>query len=212
MAVNRGIVVNDYLETSDPAIYAVGECTEHRGQTFGLVAPLYEQGRVLARVLTGDRSEAFTGAAPAARLKIAGVEIFSAGSIDETTPGVEVLRLEDPAAGVYKKILLKDGRLHGVILVGDTSDETAYTEWLRKGTDLSGMRKQVLFPPHDPDPGLEVAEMADNDIVCGCNGVRKGAIIAAIHQHGIRTLVELKKTHQSSHRMRQLPNHCAASC
>jgi nitrite reductase (NADH) large subunit len=193
LAVSRGIIVDDHLQTSDPAIYAVGECTEHRGQTFGLVAPLYEQGRVLARVLSGDRSAAFTGAAPAAKLKIAGVEIFSAGCIDDSAPGVEVLRLEDPAAGVYKKVLLKGGRLQGVILVGDTSEEPVYTEWLRKGTDLSGMRKQVLCPPPDPDPGLEVAELSDSDIVCGCNGVRKGAIIAAIHQQGVRTLAELKK-------------------
>ena len=80
LEVSRGIVVNDYMETSDPDIFAVGECTEHRGQTFGLVAPLFEQGRVLAAAITGNRGPAFTGAAPAAKLKIMGVDIFSAGS------------------------------------------------------------------------------------------------------------------------------------
>ena len=82
--MRRGIVVNDYMETSDPDIFAVGECTEHRGQIFGLVAPLFEQGKVLAATITGNRGPVFTGATPAAKLKIMGVDIFSAGSIDES--------------------------------------------------------------------------------------------------------------------------------
>src|ERR1017187_72778 len=117
--VNRGIVVNDFMETSDPHIYAVGECTEHRGQTFGLVAPLFDQARVLAATITENRGPAFAAPAPAAKLKIMGVDIFSAGSIDDKEPGVEVVRYEDPALGAYKKLLIKDNRLHGMILVGD---------------------------------------------------------------------------------------------
>ncbi len=105
--VRRGIVVNDYLETSDPNIFAVGECTEHRGETFGLVAPLMEQGKVLAAAVTCHRADAFVGATPAAKLKIMGVEIFSAGSIDESEPGIETVRYEDPTLGVYKKVLVK---------------------------------------------------------------------------------------------------------
>ncbi len=111
LEVRRGIVVNDYMETSDPDIYAVGECTEHRGQTFGLVAPLFEQGRVLASAITGAREPVFTGASPATKLKIMGVDIFSAGSIDESAPGVDTVRYEDPSLGVYKKLLLKDNQL-----------------------------------------------------------------------------------------------------
>ncbi len=126
LEVHRGIVVNDYMETSDPHIYSVGECTEHRGQTFGLVAPLFEQGRVLASTITGNREAVFTGASPAAKLKIMGVDIFSAGSIDESVPGVETVRYEDPSLGVYKKLLLKDNQLLGVILVGDIEDEHTY--------------------------------------------------------------------------------------
>src|SRR5579863_4042063 len=117
--VRRGIVVNDFMQTSDPNIYAVGECTEHRGQTFGLVAPLFEQGRVLASAITGNRELAFNGASPATKLKIMGVDIFSAGSIDEAEPGLEIVRYEDPSLGAYKKLLLKNNRLHGMILVGD---------------------------------------------------------------------------------------------
>jgi nitrite reductase (NADH) large subunit len=198
LQVRRGIVVNDYMETSDPHIYSVGECTEHRGQTFGLVAPLFEQGRVLASTITGNREAVFTGASPAAKLKIMGVDIFSAGSIDESGPGVETVRYEDPSLGVYKKLFLKDNQLLGMILVGDIEDEHTYMDWMRGGTDLTPHRRQILFPPRETDPGLEVAAMPDSDIVCGCNGVRKGDIVQAIHSHGITTLAGLKERTRAS--------------
>ena len=198
LEVRRGIVVNDYMESSDPGIYAVGECTEHRGQTFGLVAPLMEQGKVLADAITGQRGLAFEGAQPAAKLKIMGVEIFSAGSIDESEPGVETVRYEDPAQGIYKKLLVKDNRLRGVILVGDASDERRYTQWLRDETDLAPNRRHLLFPPPEKDAGLEVAQMPDKEVICGCNGVTKGEIIEAIHEHGIKTFDDLKQRTRAS--------------
>ena len=198
LEVRRGILVNDYMETSDPDIFAVGECTEHRGQTFGLIAPLIEQGKVLAAAITGNRSIEFTGSASAAKLKIMGVEIFSAGSIDDSEPDVETIRYEDPSLGIYKKLLLKDNHLHGVILVGDTSDEHRYMDWLRHRTDLTPDRRHLLFPPPAPDAGFEVAKLPDGEVVCGCNGVSKGAIIAAIHEHGIRTLSQLKNCTKAS--------------
>jgi nitrite reductase (NADH) large subunit len=197
LAVNRGIVVNDFMETSDPDIFAVGECTEHRGQTFGLVAPLFDQARVLAATITENRGPVFSAAAPAAKLKIMGVDIFSAGSIDEAEPGVEVIRYEDPALGAYKKLLLKENKLVGMILVGDIEDELVYMDWMRSGTDLSSMRRQLLFPPPS-DLGLEVADMPDSETICGCNGVRKGEIIQAIHQHGITTMGQLKQRTKAS--------------
>jgi len=192
LEVCRGIVVNDYMQTSDPDIFAVGECTEHRGQTFGLVAPLMEQGKVLAAAITGQPGPIFAGATPAAKLKIMGVEIFSAGSVDESEPGVEVVRYEDASLGIYKKLLLKSNRLRGVILVGDTSDERRYTQWLREETNLAQQRRHLLFPPPEADAGLEVAKMSDSEVICGCNGVNKGQIIRAIHHHAINTLDELK--------------------
>ncbi len=198
LEVRRGIVVDDHMQTSDANIFAVGECTEHRGQTFGLVAPLMEQGKVLAAVITGNPGPAFAGGAPAAKLKIMGVEIFSAGSIDDSDPGVECIRYEDPSLGIYKKLLVKDNRLQGVILVGDTSDERRYTQWLRDQTGLGPQRRHLLFPPQAPDAGLEVAEMPDSEVICGCNGVSKGEIIRAIHQNGIQTLDQLKERTRAS--------------
>jgi nitrite reductase (NADH) large subunit len=198
LEVNRGIVVNDFMVTSDPDILAVGECTEHRGQCFGLVAPLYDQGRVLAATVTGNPSDGFSASSPAAKLKIMGVDIFSAGSLDEKEPGVEVVRYEDPALGVYKRLLVKNNRLHGMILVGDVSDEKLYTGWMSAGTDLSAMRRQILFPPKDADPGLEVADMPDSHTICGCNGVRKGDIVHAIHEFGITTMTQLKQRTRAS--------------
>jgi len=197
LEVNRGIVVNDFMETSDPDIFAVGECTEHRGQTFGLVAPLFDQARVLAATITENRGPVFSAPAPAAKLKIMGVDIFSAGSIDETETGVEVVRYEDPALGAYKKLLIKDNRLHGMILVGDVEDELVYMDWMRSGTDLAPLRRQLLFPPAS-DLGLAVADMPDSETICGCNGVRKGEIIHAIHQHGIKTMGQLKQRTKAS--------------
>ena len=95
----------------------------------------------------GSKALAFTGSSSAAKLKIMGVEIFSAGSIDESEPGVETVRYEDPSLGIYKRLFLKDNRLRGVILVGDISDERRYTGWLREETDLSSQRRHLLFPP-----------------------------------------------------------------
>jgi nitrite reductase (NADH) large subunit len=196
--VNRGIVVNDYMETSHPDIFAVGECTEHRGQIFGLVAPLIEQGKVLAATVTGHRGPVFAGAAAAAKLKIMGVDVFSAGAIDDAEPGVEVVRYEDPALGIYKKLLLKNNRLHGVILVGDASDDHRYKAWLNDATDLVPHRRHLLFPPPAPDVGLDVAQIPDSDTVCGCMGVTKGEIIQAIHEHGISSMAQLKDRTRAS--------------
>src|SRR5215813_10336427 len=145
VAVNRGIVVNDFMETSDPRVFAVGECVEHNGQVYGLVAPLLEQGKVLAATLTGNRGALFTGWTPAAKLKIMGVEVFSAGEVREKA-GVDVVRYEDPSLGIYKKLLIQDYKLTGCILVGDTSDSHRYMEWLRAQTDLRVRRRNLLFP------------------------------------------------------------------
>jgi nitrite reductase (NADH) large subunit len=198
LQVQRGIVVDDYLRTSHPDVYAVGECTEHRGQVFGLVAPLIEQGKVLAAAITGNQAPGFSGATPAAKLKIMGVDVFSAGQIDENHAGLECIRYEDPSLGIYKKLVLRDNRLAGVILVGDASDSHRYLEWLRSGEDLSAQRRSLLFPAPVADGGLDVAQMPDTEIVCGCHGVAKGQIIAAIRDQGVHTLAQLRERTRAS--------------
>ena len=194
---NRGIIVNDYMETSDPRVFAVGECTEHRGETFGLVAPLFDQGKVLAATITGNRGPTFEGWAPAAKLKVMGVEVFSAGEFLET-PGADVVRYEDPGSGVYKKLLVRNNRLAGCILVGDTTDSNRYMDWLRTGADLEVRRRNLLFPEPVTDKGSSIAEIPDNETVCGCMGVTKGRIIQVIHEKGICTMAQLKECTRAS--------------
>jgi nitrite reductase (NADH) large subunit len=196
VAVKRGIVVNDFMETSRPDVFAVGECVEHRGVCYGLVAPLFEQGKVLAATIAGHRGPTYTGTVQAAKLKIMGVDVFSAGAVDDD--GIEPVRYEDPTLGVYKKLAVREGKLAGVILVGDVSDSHRYMDWLRSGADLSAQRRHLLFPPPASDAGLDAADMPESATVCGCIGVTKGAIIQAVHEQGVHTLSQLKESTRAS--------------
>jgi nitrite reductase (NADH) large subunit len=198
LEIKRGIVVNDYMETSDADIFAVGECVQHNGVCYGLVAPLLEQGKVLAATITGNKGPTYQGTVLASKLKIMGVDVFSAGEIGDRVDGSEAVRYEDPSLGVYKKLTLKDRKLTGIILVGETADSHRYMEWLRTGTDLATLRRNLLFPEPVQDGGLDAAAISDNDTVCGCMGVTKGAIIHAVHEKGICTLAQLKECTRAS--------------
>ena len=197
LRVNRAIVVNDYMETSNPDIFAVGECVEHNGVCYGLVAPLLEQGKVLAATITGNKGPEYRGTIQAAKLKIMGVDVFSAGDWSDAGD-VEPVRYEDPTLGVYKKLVVRGSKLAGVILVGDTSDSHRYMNWLRSDADLASQRRHLLFPPPGSDAGLDVAQMADSATICGCVGVTKGAIIQAIHDKGVNTMSQLKEATRAS--------------
>jgi nitrite reductase (NADH) large subunit len=170
---------------------------EHNGQVYGPIAPMLEQGKVLAATITGNRGPIFQGWTPAAKLKIMGVDAFSAGEFQERE-GTEVVRHEDPAMGVYKKLLVRDNRLAGVVLVGDASDSNRYMEWLRHNSDLVLRRRNLLFPEPEPDRGRSRAELPDSETVCGCMGVSKGAIIQTVHQRGINTLPQLEEATRAS--------------
>ncbi len=198
LEIKRGIVVNDYMETSHPDIFAVGECVQHNGICYGLVAPLLEQGKVLAATITGNKGPTYQGTVLASKLKIMGVDVFSAGEIGDKVDGSEAVRYEDPSLGIYKKLTLRDHKLTGVILVGETADSHRYMEWLRSGTDLTMLRRQLLFPEPSQDSGLDAAQISDSDTVCGCMGVTKGAIIHAVHEKGIGTLAQLKECTRAS--------------
>lgn len=201
---NRGILVNDQMETSHPAIFAVGECVEHRGQIYGLIGPLLEQGKVLASTITGNRGPEYTGSITAAKLKIMGIDVFSAGEIE----GGEVVRYEDASLGIYKKLVLRDNKLAGVIMVGDIGDSARYMEWLRNGTNLKAERRRLLFPAPVEDSGSAVASIPESEVICGCMGVTKGAIIRAVHENGICTLTQLKQETRASTGCGSCAGHC----
>jgi len=146
IAVNGGIMVDDGLTTSDPNIFALGECAEHRGCVYGLVEPANGQARILARRLAGDRSAVYVGSSPATNLKVSGVNLFSAGDFIEG-PSSNVLLFEDDGAGIYKKLLIENDRLKGVVLFGDTADGLWYQDLIRSGADVSHLRDTLAFGP-----------------------------------------------------------------
>ncbi|TFV40474.1 NAD(P)/FAD-dependent oxidoreductase [Bradyrhizobium niftali] len=143
IAVNRGIVVNDVMQTASPDIFALGECAEHRGTCYGLVEPAYEQARVLARHLAG-RPAAYQGSVVSTNLKVSGVSVFSAGDF-MGGEGSENLVLSDRRRGTYKKLVIADGRLTGAVLIGDTVDALWYLELIRNRDKVAAIRTDMMF-------------------------------------------------------------------
>jgi nitrite reductase (NADH) large subunit len=183
LEVRRGVVVDDQMRTSDPSIYAIGECCEHRGRCYGIVAPLREQARTLAAHLTGTTDAAYEGGVEATTLKVAGVNVFSAGRFHHE-PDDEVLTLEDTGTGVYKKVVLNAGRVEGAVLVGDLATAPQITAALGGVPFLDGARLALVAPPTG-QPASSVADsLADDAVVCGCNGVTKATICSAILEKG----------------------------
>jgi nitrite reductase (NADH) large subunit len=199
----RGIVVNDTLQSAtDPRIYAVGECAAHRGVAYGLVAPLFEQGKVCATHLAEFGIGRYAGSQTSTKLKVTGVDLYSAGDF-MGGDGCEEIVLSDPAGGVYKKLVLKDDRLVGACLYGDTVDGAWYFKLLREGRTLSDLRDRLMFGESQlGDAGHEgqnkAAAMADADEVCGCNGVAKGTICRAIKEQGLFTLEDVRRHTKAS--------------
>jgi nitrite reductase (NADH) large subunit len=194
---NRGIVVNDTMQTYDPKVYAVGECVSHRGIAYGLVAPLFEQAKVAANHLAGYGIGRYTGSVTSTKLKVTGIDLFSAGDY-MGGEGTEEILLNDPYGGVYKKLVIKDNKLVGGVMYGDTADGPWYFQLLKDGRDIHDIRDSLIFGQAlVGDVGhagtSKAAEMADTAEVCGCNGVAKGTIVRAIKENGLFTLDEVKK-------------------
>jgi nitrite reductase (NADH) large subunit len=143
LAVNRGIVVDDGMETSAPDIHAIGECAEHRGLVYGLVEPAYEQANVLADCLTGGTAR-YPGSVLATNLKVSGVNVFSAGDF-LGSDGTEEIVLTDQGFGSYKKFVIADGRLAGCVLFGDTADGLWYLDLIRSGVSIEPFRNDLAF-------------------------------------------------------------------
>jgi nitrite reductase (NADH) large subunit len=192
----RGLVVNDTLQTFDPNIYSVGECVQHRGNVYGLVAPLFEMAKVAANHLAEIGIARYEGSVTSTLLKVTGIDLFSAGDFSGGH-NTEELVLHDEAGGSYKKLVLKDNKVIGCVLYGDTVDGTWYFQLLKEGTDISDFRKSILFgQAHLGDSGHgdidRVALLPDNAEICGCNGVCKKEIVDAIVEKKLFTLDDVR--------------------
>ncbi|QDO99320.1 NAD(P)/FAD-dependent oxidoreductase [Ferrovibrio terrae] len=201
LTVNRGIVVDDQMRTSDPDIFSLGECVEHRGATYGLVAPLYEMAGVLARTLI-DEPAAYNGSVTATKLKVTGISLFSAGDFAEAKDREEIV-LRDAARGVYKRLVLKEGKIIGTVLYGDVEDGAWFFQLLREGADIAEMRQTLIFGQGYAggaplDPMAAVAALPDEAEICGCNGVCKSKITGAITANGLTSLEEVRAVTKAS--------------
>ena len=198
LEINRGIVVTDNMRTSDPDIFAVGECVEHRGQVFGLVAPIWDQAKTCAAQLAGDDSAIFTSRAISTRLKITGIDVFSAGALMAADAEDEEITLRDDNRGIYKKVVLRDNKLVGSVLYGEVSEGNWYLQLMQDRTGISEFRDRLIFGrsfveqitggPMGPDTVL----LPDDAQICGCNGVSKSAIICAIRDKKLSSLEEVR--------------------
>jgi nitrite reductase (NADH) large subunit len=190
--VNRGIVVTDFMQTSDSDIYSLGECAEVGGQVYGLVAPLYDMARVLAARLTGDTEAVFKPVDTPTKLKVTGINLFSLGDFAEGEDRQEIV-LRDASAGVYKRVVLKDNKIIGTVLYGETADGAWFNDLKKKQTDITEMRDTLIFGQayqggSPLDPTAAVAALPDDAEICGCNGVCKGKITGAITSKGLTSL------------------------
>lgn len=195
--VERGILVNDQLVTSDPDIYSVGECVQHRGNVYGLVAPLWDMAKVLADDITGTEN-AYEGSVTSTKLKVSGVDVFSAGDFSGGDDCEDIV-LRDAARGIYKRVVVKDDKIQGAVLYGDTADGAWYFQLLREEENISEIRDLLIFGQAyasgggaSADPLEAVAALSDSAEICGCNGVCKGDIVTAITEKGLTSLDEVK--------------------
>lgn len=195
MEVNRGIVVNDYMQTSLEGVYSVGECTEHRGICYGLVAPLFEQGNVMAKHISGVDTPPYEGSVVSTKLKISGVDVFSTGEFIDG-PEHTVIANKDDWKRTYKKILLKDGKLVGAVLFGDITDSAELQKLIKQGAEMTDELYESLMGGGCCGGGAKkkasVETMSDEEIVCGCNGVTKGTIVDCVVNQGMTTVDEIK--------------------
>ena len=193
---NRGVVVNDTMQTFDPRVYAVGECVEHRSQTYGLVAPLFEMAKVCANHLAGVGYARYVGSVPSTKLKVTGIDVFSAGRYLGGGDCEDIL-LTDTRQNIYKKLVVSGNRVVGAVLFGNTVDSGWYLQLIKEHTDISAIRDQLMFGQAnigDAGHGAQssVAAMSDATEVCGCNGVCKGTIREAIITKGLFTLEDVR--------------------
>jgi nitrite reductase (NADH) large subunit len=182
LTVERATVVDDHMRSiDDDNIYVVGECAQHRGQVYGLVAPLWEQATVLADHVTGtDRTAAYHGSRTATKLKVAGVDVAAMGLKAPELEDDEFVQYSEPRHGVYKTIVIRDGKLVGATLLGDVSKVSFLTQAFDSGLPLPDERVSLMFDIGTPDVAVGVAELSDDAQVCNCNGVSKATLVNCV--------------------------------
>jgi nitrite reductase (NADH) large subunit len=199
LAVGKGIHVDDQMVTSDADVLAVGECVEHNGAIFGLVAPLYDQANVAAKTLMGEPAT-FVQKELSTKLKVTGCDLFSAGDF-ATGEAREDIVLRDPARGIYKRLVIENNIVVGAVFYGDTVDSNWFFGLIRDRTDISDMRETLIFGPNmqggTVDPLQAVAALPADAEICGCNGICKGQIVEAIGA-GATTLGDIKAQTKAS--------------
>jgi len=193
---NRAFVVNDYLETSVPDVYAVGECAEHDGTVYGLVAPLFEQGKVLAKRLCGLETRPYRGSIPYAQLKVSGIDVFSAGDVNDPKAQTAV-QFYDGIRGTYRKVLSRQGKIAGAILFGDIGESNALLRLLRGGADVAALARKAGRQADEAEADAG-ASIPDAETVCQCNGVSKGAIVRAVQEGGLKTIEQVREKTRAS--------------
>ncbi|GGC74930.1 NAD(P)/FAD-dependent oxidoreductase [Hoyosella rhizosphaerae] len=192
LVIERGIVVDDQLRCEDEsAIYAVGECVQHRGEVYGLVAPVWEQAVVLAAHLTGsDPHASYTGSRITTKLKVAGIDVAAMGVKGPEREDDEFVQFYEPSTGIYKSVVVRDGKLIGAMLLGDVSKVGLLTQAFDEKVPLPEERIQLLFDLGAPTSGQGAADLPDGAQVCNCNGVTKGAIVECVSQ-GAKSLTDV---------------------
>ncbi|MCM3718807.1 nitrite reductase large subunit NirB [Fictibacillus phosphorivorans] len=197
--VNRGIVVNDYMQTDCPNIYAVGECAEHREIVYGLVAPLYEQGKILAEKVCGVESKKYEGSVVSTQLKVSGVDVFSAGDFLDNHD-TNSIKVYDDFEGIYKKVVFRDDKVAGAVLFGDIGEGPKLLNMINDRTDISNLSKVAILQDHSGGESSKSAalEMVNSEVICGCNGVTKGEICGAIVENGLTTVDQVKDNTNAS--------------
>ncbi len=203
LEVGRGIVVSSTMQTSDPDIYSLGECVEFEGNVYGLVAPLYEQARILGRTLAGEADHAFVHSETSTKLKVTGVDLFSAGDFAEGENREEIV-FRDAARGIYKRLVLEENRLVGAVLYGETSDGAWFFQKIKDGAVIEAEERENLifgqsFSGATPlDPMEAVAALPDDAEICGCNGISKGNIVSAIEKQNLTDLAGVRACTKAS--------------
>ena len=192
IGVGRGILTNDQMRTNDENIFAVGECVEHRGQLYGLVEPIWEQARTLADVITGINPQAvYTGSKTATKLKVMGVELVSMGEKDPANEKDEVVTYREPNRGVYQKLIIREDRLAGAILLGQVQASDHLLRVLKDGNSVSPDRTELLFGRQEDKSLTDVLLMPDSLQICNCNGVTKEEIRKAIREENCTSVLKV---------------------